>query len=86
MDVAPQYLSLRQLSTYASLSVKTLKGYLVDREHPLPHYKVTGKILVDLDEFKTWIEHYRRRRQPVNLDRLVDDVLSAVQSERGIVV
>jgi Helix-turn-helix domain len=86
MDAAQEYLSLKSLATYASLSVKTLRTYLTDPKNPLPHFKMTGKILVKRTDFDAWIECFRSREHPVDLDRLVDDMLSAVQSERGIVV
>jgi Helix-turn-helix domain len=87
MNVAPQYVSLRQLSTYASLSVKTLKGYLVDREHPLPHFKLLGKILIRKDDFDAWIEHYRQgdvpRQAGCDVDALVRAAMAGLELPPG---
>ncbi len=49
----PQYLSLRDLSVRSSLSIKTLRTFLYDPEHPLPHYRMPRKILVNVEEFDT---------------------------------
>jgi hypothetical protein len=79
MDLAPQYLSLRQLSAYASLSVKTLRSYLTDPTNPLPHFKMTGKILVKRTDFDAWMAHWRAK-PPDDLDRLVNKLMAEVQS------
>jgi hypothetical protein len=75
MDAAQEYLSLKSLATYASLSIKTLRTYLTDPTHPLPHFKMTGKILVKRTDFDAWIARYRQVNKSVDLDRLVNDVL-----------
>ncbi len=53
------YLSLRALSVYGGLSVRTLRGYLTHPARPLPHYRVGGKILVKRSEFDAWIRAFR---------------------------
>lgn len=53
------YLSLRALATYAGVSVRTLRGYLVRVGHPLPHYRTAGKILVKRSEFDSWMRQFR---------------------------
>ena len=42
-----QYLSLKELSAYSSLSVNTLRGFLYDSKRPLLHFRLPRKILVD---------------------------------------
>jgi excisionase family DNA binding protein len=54
------YFSLKALATYSDLSVRTLRAYLDDFSHPLPHYRVGGKILIRRSEFDAWIAAYRR--------------------------
>jgi hypothetical protein len=56
----PQYLSLGELSKFSSLSVKTLRSYLMHQAHPLPHYRLPGKILVKVADFEAWLQHYRQ--------------------------
>jgi len=68
------YLSLRALATYSGLSVRTLRSHLEDVGHPLPCYRVGGKILVRRSEFDAWIARYRQIGHP-NVDRIVSEVL-----------
>ena len=68
------FLSLRALSVYADLSARTLRAHLYAPSHPLPHYRVGGKILVRRSEFDAWIAAYRQRGRP-EVDAIVRDVL-----------
>src|SRR5262249_29976393 len=72
------YLSLRALATYSGLSVRTLRQYLADPAHPLPHHRVGGKVLVRRSEFDAWMAAYRRVGQ-ADVDTLVADVLRDVR-------
>jgi len=71
------YLSLKALATYSGLSVRTLRAYLDHSSHPLPHYRVGGKIVVRRSEFDAWIAAYRRVRD-TDLDQIVDDILGGL--------
>jgi hypothetical protein len=73
--LADPLLDLRALTRYSTLSVRTLMRHLQDLEHPLPHYKVRGKILVRRSEFDRWMEGFRRRPQQ-DVPGLVDEVLA----------
>jgi hypothetical protein len=68
------YLSLVGLAGYSGLSVRKLRAHLADVRHPLPCYRVGGKILVRRSEFDGWIATYRQRGQ-VDVDRLVNEVV-----------
>lgn len=74
----PGYLDMRALAAYASCSVRWLRQRLRDPEHPLPHYRVRGKVLVRRDEFDAWMQRYRVSRQGVDLDGIVNEVVAAV--------
>jgi hypothetical protein len=67
------FLPLRALSAYSGISVRKLREYLGDLGHPLPSYRVGGKILVRRSEFDVWITQYRQTRSDVV--RVVNDVL-----------
>lgn len=83
------WLTLKALSKYSGLSVRTLRGHLTDPFHPLPHYRmkephvtltkagkrktVSGKILVRRSDFDHWMEMFRHTP---DLDRIVDEVVS----------
>ena len=59
-NVSPDaYLSLRTLAGYSGLSVRTLRDRLVHAAHPLPRYRVGGKILVKRSEFDEWMRTFR---------------------------
>ena len=71
------FLPLRALAAYSGLGVRTLRAHLSDLTHPLPCYRVGGKILVRRSEFDSWIAGYRQLgRQDV--DRLVADALKGL--------
>jgi hypothetical protein len=69
------YLSLKALVTYSGLSVRKLRNCLRHPSHPLPHYRVDGKILIRRSEFDLWIAAYRRVGN-TEVDQIVDDVLA----------
>jgi hypothetical protein len=72
-DLDP-WLSVEALSKYGGLSVRSLRAYLTDPHHPIPHYRmkephvvvtasgkrrtVSGKILVRRSDFDRWMEHF----------------------------
>jgi hypothetical protein len=68
------FLSLRALAAYSGLGARKLRDYLTDPLHPLPCYRVGGKILVRRSEFDAWIARYRQLGRP-DVDRLVADAL-----------
>lgn len=68
------YLSLHALSGYSGLSVRTLRGYLTGVAHPLPCYRVGGRVLVRRSEFDAWVRRYRCAGCS-DIDRAVDEIL-----------
>jgi hypothetical protein len=74
-SAADPLLDLRALTRYSTLSLRTLARHLRDLEHPLPHYKIWGKILVRRSEFDRWMEGFRRH-PPQDVSRVVDEVLA----------
>ena len=68
------FLSLRALAGYSCLSVRKLREHLEDSTHPLPHYRLGGKILVRRSEFDAWMAAYRRVGQ-ADVARIVDSVM-----------
>ena len=72
-----KYLSLKALSQYSGLSVRNLRRYLTNAAHPLPHYRVGGKLLVKRSEFDDWMRGFRSAERP-RLDGIVADVLRSL--------
>jgi hypothetical protein len=53
------YLPLTALARYSGLSVRTLRTHLARRSHPLPCFRIGGKILVKRADFDMWAEQFR---------------------------
>ena len=67
------YLDLKNLSRQTCLSVRTLRDYLIDQYHPLPHFKLAGKILIRWSDFEDWILRYKVTEN-IDIDQIVKDV------------
>jgi hypothetical protein len=78
-QTADAYLPLRALSAYSGLSLRTLRGYLVHRSHPLPHYRIGGKVLVRRSDFDGWAARFRVVHTPAAVDAMVGEVLSGLR-------
>lgn len=78
--IVPHYLSLADLSKRSSLSVKTLRTFIYHPKHPLPHYRMARKILVDVAEFDAWFARFRVSPAGLDLGALVNRVLKDLQS------
>jgi hypothetical protein len=50
------FLDLKSLSKRCCMSVRSLRDHLKDHEHPLPSFRVGGKILVRWSDFTAWME------------------------------
>ena len=72
------FLSLRTLASYSCVSVRKLREYLHDPVHPLPHYRVGGKIVVRRSEFDRWMQQFRRRGD-ADVERVVSEVLRDIE-------
>jgi hypothetical protein len=68
------FLSLKALVSYSGLSVRTLRALLTAPAHPLPCYRIGGKLLVRRSEYDAWAVRYRHVGRP-DVDGLVADVL-----------
>ncbi len=75
------FLDLRALAAYSSLSVRKLRDHLDDAGHPLPCYRVGGKILVRRSEFDAWISVYRQQGR-ADVARIVEEVLGSDRHPR----
>ena len=71
------FLSLKALASYSNLSVRKLHQHLEDPAHPLPCYRVGGKLLVRRSEFYAWVASFRRQGR-VDVEQIVEDVLRDV--------
>jgi hypothetical protein len=74
----PGYFDLKGLAIYSSCSVRWLRDRLIDRNHPLPHHRVQGKLLVKREDFDQWISHYREDRPSHSLEDVVNEVVGRI--------
>lgn len=67
---------LKELAERTSLSVPTLRRFI---KKGMPHYRIGRSILVDPDEFDSWMkENFRRVESPqaTDLELVVSNVLA----------
>lgn len=78
------YFDLQALAAYSCCSVRWLRIKLSDSTHPLPHYRIGGKLLVKVEEFDYWMTAHRVKREPDELDQLVDHIVAQVSAGHRI--
>ena len=83
-SVQPCFLDLKTLASYSSCSVRWLRDRLVDQAHPLPHYRIAGKLLVKREEFDTWIDAQRVVHPAGQLTTIVEHVVAQVLLTRRV--
>jgi Helix-turn-helix domain len=62
------------LSNYSGLGERTLRAYLTHPVHPLPCYRIGGKVLVRRSDFDEWARQFRAAPTSA-VDALVTDAL-----------
>ena len=72
----PGYLTLRTLGAYSNCSVRWLRDRLVDRAHPLPHFRIGGKLLVKREDFDQWMDVHRVEQASDQLSQIVESVMT----------
>jgi excisionase family DNA binding protein len=71
-----EWLDLRGLAQYASVSERTLRTWVHRSDDALPAVRVDGKILVRRSQFDAWLEHHRLVPvEDVDVDAIVDSLL-----------
>ena len=78
-----EWMGLRQLRDYASVSERTLRSWIHSPVDPLPAVRVGGKILVRRSELDLWLERHRvKALGGVDLDGMVREVLQGLAHGR----
>jgi hypothetical protein len=71
-----EWLGLRELTYYASVSERTLRSWIYSPVDPLPAVKVSGKVLVRKSDFDAFLQRHRiRPLEEIDIDAIVQDVL-----------
>jgi hypothetical protein len=73
------YLTLRALASYSGLSARRLRDLLKDPAHPLPCFRIGGKLLVRRSDYDAWAARYRQVGQ-ADVNRVVQEVLAGLRS------
>jgi excisionase family DNA binding protein len=83
VEMAAEWLGLRQVTRYANICERTIRGWIHWPLDPLPAVRVGGKILVKRSELDAWLEKHRvKRLEVVDLDAIVKDVLQGMANGR----
>jgi len=81
--IATEWMGLRQVTEYASISERTLRSWIHSPVDPLPAVRVAGKILVRRSELDVWLARHRvKPLAAVDLDAIVKDVLQGAARGR----
>jgi len=82
-SVQVEWLGLKQLTRYGSVSDRTLRSWISSPVDPLPASKVCGKWLVRKSDFDDYMERHRfKPLETVDVDGMVRDVLKGVADGR----
>jgi hypothetical protein len=75
----PEWLDLRALVKYASVSERMLRLWIHRADDPLPAVRITGKVLVNRHRFDEWLAaHAVKPAGSVDLTTMVDDLIKQV--------
>jgi hypothetical protein len=58
------YMDLKTLAAYSAMSIRSLRRHLEDVSHPLPCYRIGGKIVVRQSQFDQWVQQFESRGRP----------------------
>ena len=75
---AREWLDLRALTRYASVSERTLRNWIHAPADPLPAFQVGGKLLVRKSAFDQWVMAH-----PVAASERVDVIVNDVMRRMG---
>ena len=75
----PEWLDLRTLVRYASVSERTLRLWIHRDHDPLPAVRITGKVLVNRHRFDEWLTaHALKPAGSVDITSIVNDLVKKV--------
>jgi hypothetical protein len=78
--IEPQYLDLRALAAYTSVSVRTWRDLLRRPDAP-PIFRLPGKILVAKADVDAWLRRFREQLGQ-DVGAIVDEVMKKVVGEK----
>ena len=69
-----EWLDLKALTRYASISERTMRQWIHRASNPLPAVRVGAKILVRRSEFDRWLENHRL--EPMDVGCIVNEMVA----------
>jgi hypothetical protein len=74
----PEWMDLKSLVRYSSLSNRTLRSCIRASENPLPASTLGGKILVSRRAFDNWMKEQAVKLNSVDVERIVTEILESL--------
>lgn len=74
-----EWLDVRDLTQYASVSVRTVREWVHRPTNPLPASQVGNKLLISRTAFDTWLAAHRVQ-PPQGVSSIVNDVMQRIRS------
>jgi excisionase family DNA binding protein len=78
-SVETEWLDLRGLTRYASVSERTLRDWVHRSTNPLPAAQVGNKLLVSRTAFDEWLKAHKVQ-PPQGVSTIVNDVMQRMRS------
>jgi excisionase family DNA binding protein len=76
VQIDREWLGIRELTKYASVSERTLREWMHREEDALPAVRVDGKILVRKSQFDGWLERHKiQQTKRIDVDAIVNGLL-----------
>jgi excisionase family DNA binding protein len=74
----PEWLDLRSVQQYATISERTLRAWIHHLIEPLPAVRVGGKVLVRRSDFDNWLRKHSIKNADVS--EIVEKILAEVKA------
>jgi hypothetical protein len=74
----PEWMDLKMLERYASVSNRTLRSWIKDSENPLPASARGGKLFVSRRVFDEWMKGHTVEPVSIDVERTVNDILKSL--------
>ena len=77
------YFSISALASYSTLSTRLLRSFLTAPDHPLPHFRVGGRVLVKRSDFDAWIQIFRQPADSRDADAIVRAMMGLDETDES---
>ncbi len=77
--VQKEWLDLRALTQYASVSARTIREWIHRTNNPLPAAQVGSKLLISRTAFNDWLAGHKVQ-PPQSVTAIVEDVMQRIRS------